>query len=60
MKQKDKNNMWKIFAFFKLNIMLLFVGFKDKFNKDHVRIKRLSWYAAGGLRLGREIGMCLR
>ena len=29
MKQKDKNNMWKIFAFFKLNIMLLFVGFKD-------------------------------
>lgn len=29
MKQKDKNNMWKIFAFFKLDIMLLFVGFKD-------------------------------
>jgi len=42
MKQKDKNNMWKIFAFFKLNIMLLFVGFKDKFNKDHVRIKYKS------------------
>ena len=29
MKQKDKNNTWKIFAFFNLNIMLLFVGFKD-------------------------------
>ena len=29
MKQKDKNNTWKIFAFFKLNIMLLFVRFKD-------------------------------
>ena len=41
MKQKDKNNMWKIFAFFKLNIMLLFVRFKDIQCKigDHVRIE---------------------
>ena len=59
---------WKIFAF-KLNIMLLFVRYKDiQYLEQHVRIKckslflLLSWYAAPLQASGdkKEIGMCLR